>query len=241
MKQSDSKNIMKMWKIPDSHKKYLEETSQMYKEKHGMFSSIPLICRGRKCPFFQTCTVDPFARIENSRCLMEVSAILSRFENYCSHFGISLEGDYIESKDLVDVSMIRDVIDAEIQIIRADNKIAISGDFMAEHISQIDKKCKAYYEEIIHPAAEYKNRLIESRHKMLNKLNATRKDKSDLLKNANNYSNKAQTIVEVVKQKAGGSINLENIDEINNYLSEFNNMESMENLENENKEIEKGE
>lgn len=233
MKQSDCKNIMKMWKIPDSHKKYLEETSQMYKEKHGMFSSIPLICRGSKCPFFKTCTVDPFARIENSRCLMEVSAILSRFESYCSHFGISLEEDYINSKDLVDVSMIRDVIDAEIQIIRADNKIAISGDFMGEHIAQIDKKGKAYYEDIVHPAAEYKSRLIESRHKMLNRLNATRKDKSELLKNTNNYSDKANSIVDIVKAKAGGNLNLENVDEINNYLSEFNNMESMETIENE--------
>lgn len=212
------KNVSKMWIIPETSKGSLENINNVFKSKHGMFANIPLVCKGNNCPYFETCLVDAKDRLEGSRCLLEISAIITRFEEYCKHFGIEADGDEINPKDLVDVSMIRDIVDLEIQILRAESKIAISGDFMAAHIAQVDKKCNAYYEDVIHPASEYKDKLVDKRLKILGKLNATRKDKAALLSEASNYSNKAKTIIDTIKEKVG-DIDIDNIDAINNSLN----------------------
>lgn len=213
-------NVSKMWVIPAVSKNTLQNVNSVFRSKHGMFANIPLVCKGTECPFFETCLIDAKDRIVGSRCLLEISAIMTRFEDYCKHFGIEVIGDEIDSKDLVDVSMIRDIVDLEIQILRAESKIAINGDFMAKHIAQVDKKCNAYYEDIVHPASEYKDKLVDKRLKILGKLNATRKDKAALLSEASNYSNKAKTIIDTIKEKVG-EIDIDNIDAINNSLNDI--------------------
>ena len=220
-------DIRKVWGISDKQKIYLEEANSVQQSKHGVLSSIPLICKGSNCRFFDTCQVSCDARIAGTRCLTEISAIVTRFKHYCEHFEINLEEERIHPKDIVDVSLIRDLIDKEIQIIRAENKIAISGDFMAERISQIDKKCNVYYEEVVHPAVELQMKLVEDRGKILSKLNATRKDKISLLSGANNLGVKAQTVIDTVREKAktqGLSINLDDMNNINNVLNDIDNI-----------------
>lgn len=221
MKQEDINIIQSMWMVPGTSIQDVEAIAERSRLKHGMFSSVPMVCKGVDCPYFQTCTASPQARMVDSRCVVEIGTLLARYEVLCRHFGIDLSEPTIQDKDLVDASMIRDLVDNEIQILRAENKIAISADFMAKHISQIDKKCNPYYEDIIHPAAEYKMKLLDQRYRLLQKLNATRKDKVDILKNTNSYSAKAQSIIDKVKNKAK-DLNIDDINEINNSISDLN-------------------
>ena len=223
--EKDLSHILKMWKIPDGAKNELKETCEGIRLKHGKLASIPLVCRVEQCPFKETCSISEEFRIKGNRCLMEIGTIVTRFEELCNHFSINISGDYIDEKDTIDVAMIRDIIDLEIQLLRADNKIAISSDFMQKHIAQVDKKGNAYYEEIINPAADFKLKLSDNRMKLFSKLNATRKDKADLFKSAESYTNKALSIIEKVKEKAK-NIDIDNIDELNNNLADFNNIGS---------------
>lgn len=177
----------------------IERLKTNYSLKHGMYASIPLVCKGTDCPYYDVCTVDAKLRVNGIRCPMEIAAIMNRFDSWCMHFEIQQEGQYISERDLVDASLIRDLVDNEIQTLRADNKIAMSADFIQRSVAEIDRKCNVYYEDVIHPAAEYKLSLQEKRYKILNLLNSTRKDKADLLKQKNSYGEKSQTILEKVK------------------------------------------
>lgn len=222
--ERDLSHILKMWKIPQEFKEELKESCEGVRLKHGKLASIPLVCRTDQCPFRETCSIKDEYRIKGSRCLMEIGTIVTRFDELCNHFSISIDGDYIQEKDVVDVAMIRDIIDLEIQLLRADNKIAISSDFMQKHIAQVDKKGNAYYEEIINPAAEFKLKLSDNRMKLFSKLNATRKDKADLFKSTESYTNKALSIIEKIKEKAK-DLNIDNMEEVNNSLGEFNSLD----------------
>jgi hypothetical protein len=122
--------------------------------------------------------VDPSERTVGSRCPMEIAALITRFNQWCQHFNINIEGEAIESKDLVDATLIKDLVNIEIQILRAENKIALSGDFMGETIIEVDKKCNAYYGTVITPESEFLMTLQDKKMKILNQLNATRKDKA---------------------------------------------------------------
>ena len=109
---------------------------------------------------------------------MEIAAILSRYEQWFAHFDINTVQDVIDSKYLVDATLIKDLVNIEVQILRAENKIALNGDFMSDTLLDIDKKCQPYYGKIVSPEAEFLMSLQDKKIKILNQLNATRKDKA---------------------------------------------------------------
>lgn len=167
-----------MWGLTPTKTKQVSNISKVYFTKHGMFASIPILCRGADCAYKDVCMVDPSERTVGSRCPMEIAALITRFNQWCQHFNINIEGEAIESKDLVDATLIKDLVNIEIQILRAENKIALSGDFMGETLVEVDKKCNAYYGSIITPESEFLMTLQDKKMKILNQLNATRKDKA---------------------------------------------------------------
>ncbi len=167
-----------MWGLTSTKTKQVSNISKVYFTKHGMFASIPILCRGVDCAYKDVCMVDPSERTVGSRCPMEIAALITRFNQWCQHFNINIEGEAIESKDLVDATLIKDLVNIEIQILRAENKIALSGDFMGETLVEVDKKCNAYYGTVITPESEFLMTLQDKKMKILNQLNATRKDKA---------------------------------------------------------------
>lgn len=177
--KTGSEILAQVWDLDAQKTQQVSNVSKMYHSKHGMFASIPIICRGDDCHYKDTCAIDQCNRIVGSRCPMEIAAIITRFNQWCEHFNIDNSEEYIAPKDLVDATLIKDLVNIEVQILRAENKIALSGDFMAQTLIEIDKKGTPYYGTVITPEAEFLNTLQDKKIKILNQLNATRKDKAN--------------------------------------------------------------
>ena len=178
--KSNSEVTAAMWGM-SVHSPLIWEISNMnkiYSSKHGLFASVPIICRKDDCTYKDVCMVTPSQRQVGQRCPMEIAAILARYEQWCAHFDIDTSNDVIAAEDLVDATLIKDLVNIEVQILRAENKIALNGDFMADTLLDIDKKCQPYFGKIISPEAEYLMTLQDKKIKILNQLNATRKDKA---------------------------------------------------------------
>ena len=167
-----------MWGISPTVIKEIGNMNRIYSSKHGMFASVPIICKGPDCAYKDVCMVSQAQRIIGQRCPMEIAAILSRYEQWCMHFEINTSDDVIDAKDLVDATLIKDLVNIEVQILRAENKIALNGDFMADTLLDIDKKCQPYFGKIVAPETEFLMTLQDRKIKILNQLNATRKDKA---------------------------------------------------------------
>ena len=167
-----------MWGISPTVIKEIGNMNRIYSSKHGMFASVPIICKGPDCAYKDVCMVSQAQRIVGQRCPMEIAAILSRYEQWCMHFEINTSNDVIEAKDLVDATLIKDLVNIEVQILRAENKIALNGDFMADTLLDVDKKCQPYFGKIVAPETEFLMTLQDRKIKILNQLNATRKDKA---------------------------------------------------------------
>lgn len=157
----------------------VEEAGSRTKMKHGMFASVPLICKDLACPYSSICTIPENKRLAGKRCAMEAGAIVARFDTWCQHFKIEFENGFVRNEDIADVSLIKDLVENEVQTIRAENRLAISGDFIGKTIVEVDRNCKVHTEDTVTPEAEYKLSLQEKRYKILQLLNATRKDKND--------------------------------------------------------------
>ena len=164
---------------------------------------------------------------------MEIAAITARFDSWCNHFGIEIINGEIKDEDLADVSLIKDLVDNEVQTIRAENRIAMNGDFIGQTIAEIDNKCKVYREDTIIPEAEYKMSLQEKRYKILQLLNATRKDKVKELQSKDNVSKQVIDIFNKINKNLNKDLDdlddsdfeneeLENQDTVKNTVKEDN-------------------
>lgn len=183
---------------------------------HGMFAGVPILCKDHLCPYVDVCTVDPNDRIVGTRCPMEAGAIVERFNAWCRHFKVDINGNSIKDSDLADVSLIKDLVELEVQILRAENRIALNGDFLGKTIVEIDNKGKVYRENAVTPEAEYKMSLHEKKYKVLQLLNATRKDKAKELDLKSTPSEQTLSIFKKIQKTLAEDIENIDFDEINN-------------------------
>ena len=202
-----------MWGVDPAVIKEIGNMNRVYTSKHGMFASVPIICKGPDCAYKDVCMVSPGQRTVGHRCPMEIAAILSRYEQWCMHFEINTVQDAIDSKDLVDATLIKDLVNIEVQMLRAENKIALNGDIMADTLLDIDKKCQPYFGKIVSAETEFLMALQDKKIKILNQLNATRKDKA-ADKRKESASDTAIKIFQQVKEleKAQQIANISDID-----------------------------
>lgn len=207
--KTDAEITTAMWGIQPSLIKEISNMNRVYASKHGMFSSVPIICRDQDCAYKDVCMVSQQQRTVGQRCPMEIATILSRYEQWCEHFEIDTTQNTINPADLVDATLIKDLVNLEVQMMRAENKIALNGDFMADTLLDIDKKCNPYYGKIVSPEVEFLMTLQDKKVKILNQLNATRKDKASE-KNKTNGSDTAirifQEVQALVKNQSNMSI-----------------------------------
>lgn len=200
-----------VWDLDDAALIKAQSSAKKFKLKHGMFAGIPLLCKVDDCPYAPVCSLPVQHRVLNSRCSIEIGAIMTKFDSYCRHFDINCDTDIIEDKDLVDATLIRDIVDLEVQMLRAENKIAMSGDFIGLVLADIDKNGRPYYDTAVTPESEFKNTLIDKRYKLLNQLNATRKDKAKDIKVVTG-AEETLDVFKKIADKLNSNINLEGDD-----------------------------
>jgi hypothetical protein len=143
---------------------------QSFNLKHGMFANVPMVCKGTDCPLHEVCTVPIKKRPFGQRCPIEIAAIIDRYEKYCTELGVGPE-------DYFDQSQVKDLVDVEVKLLRANGHLAISGNFIEQVVQAIDDNGNAHYRPELHKATEYEEKLLARKSKILADLNTTRKAK----------------------------------------------------------------
>lgn len=164
--------IPSAWSLSERGKKAVTKALTLYNTEFGLYASIPMICKGEECVYAQL-----FPQLHEGlseageRCPIEVALIMSKYDSYTRELDISKD-------DAVDMSILRDVIDYDIQIVRAENKMAIEGDFVKDVTVGVNESGVPVTQEQISQAAQYKDKIQTKRYSALKLLNSTRKDKA---------------------------------------------------------------
>lgn len=142
--------------------------------KHGLYSSVPIICRAETCPYAEACelvqmNIAPFGE----KCPMEIAAMEDLFMRYCRE----LDVDPSDPEQQIDSILIKEVVDIDISLLRCDKKMAINADFIIDNIVGFTDDGDALVKKELHPLTDYKERLRNQKYKTLNLLDSTRKDK----------------------------------------------------------------
>ncbi|OXB94782.1 hypothetical protein [Parageobacillus galactosidasius] len=157
----------------------IEIARRLRKTKHGLYASVPIICKGQGCPYAHSC---PLVEMDKApygeKCPIEIAALEDLFHRYCEHFGI--DPDNPKPSDTVDLMMIKDLVDADIALLRCDNKMAWDADYIIHNTVGMTEEGERITKQELHPLTEYKEKLIARKNKTFQLLNSTRKDKEGM-------------------------------------------------------------
>lgn len=139
----------------------------------ALFASIPLICRGENCRFAEICPLlaKNLAPVGKS-CSIEMAAVQQFMSEYISELGV-------DPTNLVEVSMIRDIVDQEIQHMRTTWLLSME-DFIQENAIGISDSGEVIFRKELHLAVEMQDRLHKRKKDLRNQLLATREARAKI-------------------------------------------------------------
>jgi hypothetical protein len=155
----------------DDQKEKAVDLIRPQKTRSAMFSSIPMNCEAEKCIFASTCPLmKENLAPKNKPCPIEMSMVAQFTSEY-------LEQLDVNPNNLVEVSMVRDLVDQEVQYLRK-TKLLAKEHFIQENIIGIDRDGQPILKKELHLAVELEDKLHKRRKDLRNQLLATREAKA---------------------------------------------------------------
>jgi hypothetical protein len=141
--------------------------------KHGLLSSIPMICRDTECPYKAHCVYQKRGEVvAGDRCVLEIGKLMSSAEQYYAEFGI----DPTDPGQRTDAVIVQQILTLEILINRCEMLLA-TGNLVEEIDVAMNPSGDVIQQPQLHKAAEALPKLQHHHNQKLNLLMATRKDK----------------------------------------------------------------
>lgn len=158
------------WSTSPEFLKNLHIVNAMNQTKHGLVANVPIICRGKSCPYAEACWALPQGlAITNERCPVEANDAMQKFAMYAAE---------LEETNNVNLGLVKELVDIEVQLERADKRLAIDGDFIMETPLFATRQGDVVTSGALHPAAEFQDRLRKRKGEILSWLHLTPKDKA---------------------------------------------------------------
>ena len=155
----------------DDQKEKAVDLIRPQKTRSTMFSSIPMNCEAEKCIFAATCPLmKENLAPRNKPCPIEMSMVAQFTAEY-------LEQLEVNPTNLVEVSMVRDLVDQEVQYLRK-TKLLAKEHFVQENIIGVDQDGQPILKKELHLAVELEDKLHKRRKDLRNQLLATREAKA---------------------------------------------------------------
>lgn len=149
----------------------VDELTSSTKTKTMIFSAIPMVCHAESCMFASTCPLlkENLAPLGKS-CPIEMMMVINFMADYMEQLNI-------DDDNLVELSMIRDLVDQEVQYLRK-TKMLAKESFIQENIVGIDSDGDPVMRKELHLAVELEDRLLKRRQAIFKQLLATREAKA---------------------------------------------------------------
>jgi hypothetical protein len=155
-------------------------------------------CTAEKCPFADTC---PFEQRgiapKGSPCPIEMALVSQFMESIMTELSVNPD-------NLIEVSMVRDLVDQEVQQLRA-TKILAKESFIQENIIGIDDQGRPLIKKEMHLAVDLSDKLLKRKKEIRNQMMATREQRAKVgkaqLDSAQIISGWMDAVREVEEQK----------------------------------------
>lgn len=161
----------------------------------GLTASIPLTCTGKSCPFANSCPYEQIGKAPVGRpCPVEKQLISHWTEGYMAEFDVNFNS-------LTEVRMVAELAEFDIYEMRVTKYLAENHPtLMQDVIMGFDDDGKPFKNTEVSRAFDLKERIQKNRHKVLEALVATRKDKIKILAETGSGGSTAEKLNELKKK-----------------------------------------
>lgn len=158
-------------KYTSKQKEAIAEATKPSRTKTSMYASIPMHCRGEKCSFADTCPLmkQKIAPV-GSACPIEMAMVVQFTGDYMEQLNI-------DEDNLIELSLVRNLVDYEVQYLRA-SKFLAKESFIQENVVGIDQNGEVILKKELHLAVELQEKLLKRQKELLKQLMATREAKA---------------------------------------------------------------
>lgn len=140
--------------------------------KHGLYAHIPILCHADNCPYSGVCKLNQMDKApEGDQCPVEIALINDLMQKYYEEFDI-------QKDDAVDATMIRNLINIDVQIVRSIKRQAVEGDIISHVVVGVSEDGEPIRRPEINVSYDLQEKLMNRRERILRMLNSTRKDKA---------------------------------------------------------------
>jgi hypothetical protein len=181
------------WNISEKGKEGIRIAVSVANTRHGLYATVPIVCKGSKCPYKNTCSLYMIEMApQGERCPIEIAQVMKIYNDYVTELEI-------DETSRVDLSMIKELIDIEITAMRTDKILAEEATFIEMVPFAVTERGEILTKPEINKAQLLRDGLIKRRHEILKSLNATRKDKAS---KESGYVDPSTYAAELLKRKA---------------------------------------
>jgi len=174
----------------DEDREKAVELVRPQRTRNSMFSSIPMTCESEKCIFADTCPLIKESLAPKGKpCPLEMAIVAQFTTEYMEQLDVHPE-------NLVEVSMVRDLVDQEVQYMRK-TKLLAKEHFIQENVIGIDQDGQPILKKELHLAVDLEDRLHKRRKDLRNQLVATREAKAKM---GQSQIDSAQAISEIISK-----------------------------------------
>jgi hypothetical protein len=157
--------LPEMW--TDTQREQALETVKPRETRRMMFTSIPMRCKASECVFRDTCPLyEQNLAPRGLPCPLEMAVVTQFMQEYMEELGV-------DPTNLVEVSMIRDLVDQEVQYMRK-TKVLAQDHFIQENVCGVDPEGHPVMRKELHLAVELEDKLHKRKRDLRNQLLATR-------------------------------------------------------------------
>jgi hypothetical protein len=172
----------------DEDREKAVELVRPQRTRNAMFSSIPMTCEAEKCVFADTCPLMKESLAPRGKpCPLEMAIVAQFTSEYMEQLDVHLD-------NLVEVSMVRDLVDQEVQYMRK-TKLLAKEHFIQENVIGVDQDGQPILKKELHLAVDLEDRLHKRRKDLRNQLVATREAKAKM---GQSQIDSAQAISEII-------------------------------------------
>lgn len=168
----------------------------MLSTKHGLYASVPIVCKGFDCPYKRSCRLleADLAPIAEP-CPIEVAQIENRYLAYSQDFDL-------ENASFTDSVIVNEIIEADIMLERCKKLISEEMLPIQDVVVSVSEDGTPITAPQVSKTIELNERLSRKRANLFNLMKATRKDKKE-------ETEQAQSLTDILAQALDREANQE--------------------------------
>lgn len=162
------------WMLSERGRQAIAMANRMNKTSAGLYASLPIICRGMACKYHERCplvrmNIAPYGEV----CAIEADMAQRLYAQYVNDFGIKPEDETY----FVDMGFIKEMIDIDISMDRANRAIAVDGDFIKDVVVAVANDGRPLKKPELHQGVILKEKLQKRKDSIYKQMIATRESK----------------------------------------------------------------